>query len=520
MSSSSGESTSSQQRAGIHRKTWRSMAGLAAIAVVVASCGGSDGSAKGNSDPKATDTIDASVCPVDALDKADGPVDITVWHAWVGKTADTIEGIAADYNASQDKVKVNVQSQGNYDEMLKKYTDAMADPKTLPDLIMNVDTSLQFMIDSETAIPAAACIKADPESQKIYDDIIPAVTSAYTVQDVLWPGAFSVSEPVLYVNKSHFQAAGLSTDDLPKNLEELRAASEKIMEAKKTGVPELQGVTQPMVLRLDSWYLEHWMTGDEVPIVNNENGRSGLATKSLMDSPTVTTSFDWFKSMNDSGLLKAVPYSKPFDQLFAMALGSSSMLIDTSTAITTVDAAIAGTLNNADIGAEDLGIDLSSLKGTFDSLSIGVGLNPGLTEAGKGQIGGAAWYLVDRDNPETIAATWDFIKYSNDTPQQVRWTLEGSYLPTRKSALDDKAIQEDFKATRRGGWMAIATSGLDSLDPKHPGPVIGPYNEFRKTYRDALEHVTLGGKDVASTVKSSNEAFQQSLDRYKADVEG
>ena len=108
------------------------------------------------------------------------------------------------------------------------------------------------------------------------------------------------------------------------------------------------------MLRLDSWYIEHWLTGVQVPMVNEDNGRSGLATESMMDDPETVEIMTWFKSMYDDGLLKAVPYSNPFDQLFAMALQTSSMLIDTSTAITTVNCAIEGTLNNDDIGAEDL----------------------------------------------------------------------------------------------------------------------------------------------------------------------
>src|SRR5690606_31537248 len=78
---------------------------------------------------------------------------------------------------------------------------------------------------------------------------------------------------------------------------------------------------------------------------------------------------------------------------FAMALGQSSILIDTSTAITSVNSAIEGSLTNEDIGAEDLDIDLSAIQ--LSGLEIGVGLNPGFEEAGKGQIGGAGWYMVD-----------------------------------------------------------------------------------------------------------------------------
>ena len=62
---------------------------------------------------------------------ADGVTEITLWHAWVGLTKRTVESIAEDYNASQDKVKVNVESQGNYEEMLAKYESALADPRVV-----------------------------------------------------------------------------------------------------------------------------------------------------------------------------------------------------------------------------------------------------------------------------------------------------------------------------------------------------------------------------------------------------
>lgn len=483
------------------------------LSLFAAACGGgSEGSSSGGSDGGSSGGADASLCPVDALDDADGPVEITVWHAWIGKTAATINAIAERYNASQDKVKVNVESQGTYEEMLKKYEDSINDPESLPDLILNVDTATQFMIDSQTAVPASACLAADPEAQATYDEFLPAVTAAYTVQDTLWPVAFNVSEPVLYVNNNHFTAAGLSTDQLPQTLDELRAAAEAIKAA------NLPGVTEPLVLRLDSWYIEHWLTGDKVPMVNEDNGRSGLATESLMDDPKAAEIMTWFKSMYDDGLLKAVPYSNPYDQLFAMALQTSSMLIDTSTAITTVDSAIAGTLTNEEVGAEDLGIDLSTFS--FDSLSIGVGLNPGLNGAGEGQIGGAAWYLTDTGDDASIAAAWDFAQYSNQTPQQVEWTLEGSYLPISTAARQDPAIVAEFSTSQRGKWLAIASDGLDQLDPEFPGPVVGPYNNFRDIYRNALEQVTLQGAAVDATAADANTKFQDALDQYKVDVGG
>lgn len=501
-----------------HPPTRRSAAALvaavAALALLAAGCGGDSG--EGSSEPGGSDgTTDLAAqfdCPVGAHESADGTVEVTVWHAYNALTQETLEGLAADYNASQDAVRVSVEAQGTYEELLKKYEDALGDPRSQPDIVLSEDTTTQFMIDSATIIPAQECIEADPDAQEFYDQVLPAVTAAYTVEGVLWPAAFSVSSPVLYSNLSHLEAAGLSTEEFPRTLDELRSAAEAI---KAANVP---GVDRPLVARMDSWYLEHLLTGSEQPIVDSGNGRDGLATESEVDNPLSEDVFTWFKEMHDDGLLNAVPYAKPYDQLFAMALGQSSILIDTSTAITSVNSAIEGTLRNEDLGAEDLGIDLSTFK--FDNLRIGVGLNPGFESAGRGQIGGAGWYMVNSDDAERMAAAWDFLSYFNETPQQVRWTLEGSYLPISESARTDAALVKEFETTRRGGWLAVASASLEELDPEFPGPVIGPYNQLRASVRSAMERVTLEGADPAGQVARVHEEFQSALDQYVSDVQG
>ena len=497
------------------RSRLAALALVACLALVAAACGGGsdgDGASGGGGSAGGSDLPE---CPVEAIDDADGVTEVTLWHAWVGLTKRTVESIAEDYNASQDKVKVNVEAQGNYEEMLAKYESALADPSSLPDMVLSEDTTTQFMIDSQTVLPAQSCIDADPDAAAFYDQVLPAVTAGWTVEDVLWPAAFSVSQPILYVNESHLSAAGVDTTSLPGTLDELRAAAETIKAA------NLPGVGEPLVLRLDAWYLEHLLTGAKQEIVDQDNGRSGLAKNSELLNDDTDKVYEWFRSMYDDGLLKAIPYSQPYDQLFAMALGSSSMLIDTSTAITSVNGAIEGTLDPEDLG---IGQD-DALSGVIsgielDGLEIGVGLNPGFTEAGQGQIGGAGWYMVDRGDDVTISASWDFLKYFNSTPNQVRWTLEGSYLPVSEAARNDPSLQKEFAETRRGQWLAVAASALDELDPDFPGPVFGPYNQFRAAVRDSFEKITLGQADVAATIQTVNDKFQSDLETYAEEVGG
>ena len=147
----------------IRSRTTRGPAGtflalLGALALVAAACGGSDGN--GSSGGSGGTEVSASDCPVDALEDADGPVEITVWHAVLGLTADTVEQFAEEYNASQDKVKVTVESQGaSYEEQQTKFFAALRDPSTLPTIMLAEDTNTQSMIDSQAAIPASSCIE-------------------------------------------------------------------------------------------------------------------------------------------------------------------------------------------------------------------------------------------------------------------------------------------------------------------------------------------------------------------------
>lgn len=494
---------------------------LGAIALVGISCGGSDdgGSASGGS---GGGEASASDCPVDALEDAEGPVEITLWHAILGLAADTVEQFAEDYNASQDAVRVSVESQGaSYEEQQTKFLAALRDPSTLPTIMLAEDTNTQSMIDSQAAIPAQACIEADPEAAEIYDTLMPAVSKGYTVEGVQWPAAFGVSTPVLYYNRAHFAAAGLDPDSPPATLEEIRTAAEAIAQAKSEGrITQADGSPvpdgPPFVYRADAWWLENLAStaGDE--LVNENNGRDGLATESKLLNDSTTEWSEWLESMSEAGLQKTVAYSQTFDAYLSVATQSSSMLIETSTASTTVDALIAGSLRPEDIGA-DAGTDLSGLA--FPDLDVGVGELPGFDEPGSGQIGGNAWYIIGAGrSPEQIAAAWDFLKWVNETPQQVLWTSQGSYLPVFSNAEEDPELQAYFDDTRPGSWLATALESLKAVNPDFPGPVIGPYKEFRTAVRTAIEESLIGDVPVQEAFAAANEDFQAALDRYAEEV--
>ena len=477
-----------------------------AAAVLVAGCGGDNGEEGEGPGDKTVPTAGAGKaenCPVDALAAAKGQVEVNVWYAFQGVAAKGIEKLAADYNASQDKVVVKVANQGSYEEQLGKYKTALAKPDSLPEMVTAEDTNARFILDSNSVVTAEDCLAADPDAKDLYDDLVPAVRAAYSIDDKLQPVAFGGSNPVLYFKQAHFRAAGIDTTKPPSTLDELRAAAEKLKAA------NIAGLEQPLVLKMDSWFLEHWLTGQGEAVVDKDNGRGGIPTKALLESDAALEVVNWIKKMVDDGLVKAVRSNDDISSYLAVATQSGSMLIETSAAITTIDAAIAGTLDPSMLPGVD--IDVSGIK--FDTLEVGVALLPGKAQAGKGQIGGNAWY-IPKKKPEEIAAAWDFAKYVNSREAQVGWTLTSGYLPSHQDAADDPTLVEDWTKTRKGGWSKIAYQGTLSLDPDFTGPLIGAYAAFRTEARAALDAIAFEGADPAARLKEADERIATAFAAY------
>ncbi len=497
--------------------TRRRRAGSLAIALVAAgsllaaACSG--GSDEGGTTTTAKDSpAVADNCPVDALDSASGVTEVTVWHPYNTLTKDALETAATEYNASQDKVKVSVEAQGTYPELLKKYEDSLGDPANLPDVIFSEDTTLQYMVDSGSVIAAADCIAADPDSESFYGDLLPQVENSYSVSGKLWAAAFGVSMPIMYINNDHLKAAGLTTDDYPGTLEEVRAVAEKIKAA------NIDGLEAPLVMQLYGWYPENWLTGAKQEVVNENNGRAALATESEFGGDLSLEVLTWLDDMEADGLLKAYPYNSDISHFLAMAGGSASILIDGSRAITTVDAVVSSSIDPAEVeGVEGVeGLETEELKG----LDISVAEVPGIDEPGKGAVWGSAAFLVAGEDDARVAGAWDFIKFFNAPAQQTQWTLKGSYLPVTKAVQDSPEITAYFQSSNAGKWLGVVNGQLLNLDTDFASPAIGPYNEFRAGEHSMLDDVVLGSADPSEALEEFNSKFQDDLTRYADEVGG
>lgn len=447
-------------------------------------------------------------CPLSALDKAKGKVKVDLWYGGLGGApGGVLEDMAKRFNASQDKVVVTANNQGSaYEETLRKYEGASAQPKQLPQVIYLEDTALGEMVDKGQVLPAQSCMKADN-----YDltNLAPAARSAFSVDGVLYPGYMNVSTLVLYYNKVHFKQAGLDPEKPPTTLAELRKDAEVL---KQKGISDF-----PLSFKNDRWYVENWLTGVNEQMVNNDNGRSAPPTKATFNTKNAVDTLTFLQKMKKDGL--AVPFARTEGSInHYLALlpngkkrPESSMLIETSTASSTIRDFLGGKIT-----ADQAGSDFANAKIDFDKNQIvpGAGQFPGINTGGKIFASGGAFYMLNTSSPAQQAASWEFMKFMLKPENAYAWHTQGGYLPVVKAVLDNPKIQDFWTKDVAGVMLKKAVDQLYAADPDQAGPLVGPYQDYAKQIDNVLNNVMIDGADPKKQLDTAEANVNKILDDY------
>lgn len=439
-----------------------------------------------------TNDSDADValpdCPTDALDDASGPVAIDFWWGVPGgDVGTTIEGLVRAYNASQDRVRVNLVLNGSYDDNLDKYRAASAADR--PEVIQLEDTATQLLIDSGTTLPAAACIEASD-----YDtsDYLPRVLDYYTVEDVLWPMPYNVSNPIVYYNKKVFAEAGLDPDAFPTTFDEMRAASEQIVES--------GAATFGLAFAVTPWeWLEQQFAISGELFVNEENGREGRATEVLFDSPLGEDVLGFLQSLVDDGLAVNVGLN-PSGQDNLLKLVDSqqpaAFTVNTTAALATVFSVV-------------------EANPTFQAqVEVGVAPLPAIGEVNGGvMVGGGALHLVKDKSDEEIAAAWDFITWLNEPANHADFSVGTGYIPIRESEIEEPVIVEAW--TARPEYRVAFDQLVDGVEnAASAGPVVGPYRQIRDALVAGMERMFAQNLEPSAVLAEAAEVSNTALVDY------
>jgi sn-glycerol 3-phosphate transport system substrate-binding protein len=430
-------------------------------------------------------------CPTAALATATGPVELTFWHGMNGPLADELQKLTDAYNAGQSKVHVTL-IEGSYEQTIDKYLQAGQSSR--PDLVQMPEYMVQQMVDTQSVVPAEACVKSSGYDTSAF---LPTGLGAYATQGVQWSIPFNISNPVLFYNKKMFTAAGLDPNKPPVSLDDLRADSDAIV---KSGAAKYG-------LALDSgfdsgggWYIEQWFAKAGQFYADNQNGRSARATKVLYDNAAGQSLLTFMQSMLNDGLAVNVgDNAGGIDNLLKLADNAqpAAMTIGTSAAIGGVLAVLAG--------------------GQFPQISaddLGVAAMPGPDGKPGALVGGASLWVVDSGDDVRTAASWDYITYLTGAQQQSEWSSVTGYVPVRTDALTIDPLKTTLATDPR---FAVAYDQLLATPeaPTSVGPIVGPLREVRTVTAQGVSAI-FGGADVATTLAAAAQQADAIIADYNA----
>jgi sn-glycerol 3-phosphate transport system substrate-binding protein len=385
-----------------------------------------------------------------------------------------LEELASEFE-SETGIPVEMVSKGSYRGTFTSTIDVLG-TDDMPSVAQLFEVGTARALDTGAFLPVDAVIP-----DEVVDSLLDPVANYYRHDGRLYSLPFNSSNPVLYVNRDAFAAAGLNPDEPPATLADVATASERLVEA---GVVDA-GVTWANY----SWFVEQWFAEANQPLVDAGNGRRGTPTAANFATDVGYDLFETWWHLERDGLYDNPGIEARGEARSRFLDGRVAMLIDsTSKRTAVVD------------GAEERGFTVET--GYFPVLDDRHGVVVG---------GGSLWIPADIPRDEQEAAG-EFLAWLAQPAQQVRWHRETGYLPVQEGAVDD---------LRRAGWFddnpGYATAVQQLLDtqdsPATRGARIGPFDTVRTLVEEAYVDVTRG-RDVESAVDSLDAQVETQLRAY------
>ena len=417
----------------------------------------------------ATAPVGYAPCPVSALDERDpaaGPVRITFWHTMTNVLEESLVALTDAYNASQDRVVVELSNQNGYEQVIDTYFQSGHADR--PHLVQMPDYMVQQMADANTVVPSGACIQTEN-----YDisALLPRALLQYQTGGVQWSMPFNVSNPVLYYNRVMFEEAGLDPDDPPLTLEELREFSEALVDS---GAATFGWAVDTGIDSGGGWFLEQWFARAGLPYSDNGNGRGARSTEVLFNVPEAVDMLGFVQEMVLDGLAVNVG-DNPGAQDVLLKLADPEQ------------PAAMGITTSAGLGTVMTVLDGGLIPG-LTSDDIGIGPMPGPTDTPSAIVGGASLYIVRDKGDAESAAAWDYIKYLISAESQSEWAATTGYVPVNVDAVELDPLAATYAADPR---FRVAydqvLAGAD--DFASVGPVLGPMREIRSVTAQMMAHI-------------------------------
>lgn len=409
-----------------------------------------------------------------------GKTKVVFWYSLGGTNAEVIASMVEAFNASQDKIEVDAQYQGEYDDAINKLK-ATAMGEALPfDIVQTYEIGSRFIIDSKKMVPVQTYIDKTGFDTSVIE---PNLLAYYTIDGVINSVPFNCSTPLMYYNKTAFDEAGIT--EIPTTVDGILEIAEKLATFDAEGKLDRAG----FLFSNYGWFFEQWIGKMGREYVNNGNGRESYATKVAFDENGAALDlFNMWKKISENKYTQYIERGGTGQARAAFAAGKTAIFLAST-------ANLAGVLANV------------------DSFEVGTAFFPYVNAEDKGGVstGGGTLWMVDSGDEAKMDASWEFIQYMINPENQAIWNARTGYFPINMKAHDTDTFKENIAKFPQ---FQTALDQLHASGPEYVGSLLSVFPEVRQYVEDVTEEVFLKGLSPEDAVTKLTNLANDAIEMY------
>jgi sn-glycerol 3-phosphate transport system substrate-binding protein len=431
---------------------------LAACTSNPSSPGDSGTAAKDSTAKTATPAAPKLAKPTEA-DFAKGPIKVRYWSVFSGVLAEAVDGVIADFNASQKNYIIEREFQGNATEIMAKLQ--ASSKNDLPGMFTGAVENVGYFVNSGYTKSIQDFIDADPggiDLTKTYPHLVSSYSDGKS-RMVGYPIGNSFAG--IFYNAKILKDAGIDPAKI-KSYPDMYEAAKKIVNGgfAKYGVG----------FHKHGYYLNAALAVEGVPSFDKNNGYDGIPTKAVYDTAPTK---DSLRSM--LGV-----FQKLYSEKLAVPYGANE------------NDEVVPLFSKGELGMFHGVISFYTriLATGGDKLDIGMIPMPSASEKGKNTgvpAGGTGNFITDNGNNLTQWGAYEFMKFAARADQQANFATKTGYLPVGSGGAETAKYQAFVK--EKFPRVQVALDAQKNGDKTTKTPFVPIANELLKANLTAVEQV-------------------------------
>lgn len=420
---------------------------------------------------------------VEDKDVSTEPVTVTVWTCNSGDTGAWLTEAAERFNDLQSQYVVEQSYGGSYEEVLAKLSATEAG--NYPDIFhSDTESAYTYYVNPDVYIPLEKFVKEDNYDMS---NIMGNLQATYTIDGEWQCMPLGNTTAGYFYNSDLLEQAGIDPDADLSSYEDMIEACQKLKNI---------GVRQPLYLHTSSGFYSFAMTAQGIDYVDNNNGKDGVPTKSLIGEAgechdATVSYFQVVKDLKADGLM--VPYGTTTTDAYDMfANGECAIVFSFISSFTTI--------NNVVGDAFELG---------FHTVPT---INAGTENLGQ-CTGGGCLFIGNNGDDSRAKGAWEFMKFLMTDENAAAYAMVSGYLPISTTAVETAEYQEFLENTFPTARQSLKAQADTPTDV---------YNAWLPMFADfhalAKQYTAVSYEDDSKTAEEvTNEfaaAFDEAIELY------